>query len=89
MARKTRRQKERAVKRRLQEQSMPGVVKREFEFEFKSSDSKLNNFSNFKQVDKSFYSEDISFITRDLTKTVILAVGILTLEIMIYWAWFK
>lgn len=96
MPKKTRKQKEHARLRRQKEHALLGVnsgseraVKREFEFDFNSLDLGVIKKSDFKKVDNSFYSYTNSFVKRDLTKTVIIATGILVFEIMIYWAWFK
>ena len=89
MPRKTRKQKLRAAKRThsIGTNTMP--VKREFEFSFEASDLGTTDFPNFKKNDNSFYSQSNRFVVRDLIRTIILAVGILAFEIMIYWSWFK
>lgn len=89
MPKKTRKQKERSTKRRQEQTQSQSHVKREFEFNFKTSDLNFPKKTDFKKVDNSFYSYDTSFIIRDLTRTLLLACGILVLEVMIYLAWFK
>lgn len=96
MPKKTRKQKEHARLLHQKERvsvassnSPERAVKREFEFDFNSLDLKNTKKSNFKKVDNSFYSSANSFVKRDLTRTIIIATGILFFEIVIYWAWFK
>lgn len=94
MPRKTRKQKEKALKKRGELHPAPygpeGThtrgVKREFEFSFTGLETSI---SKTKKADKSFYLHDSGTTARDLIKTVLLAVVIFSLEIMIYFAWFK
>lgn len=92
MPRKTRKQKERAEKRKETgaTQGSPEIfVKREFSFS-------ANEFKNFKKEklhekksDKSFSDTATEFAGRDLIKTFLLALAVFSLETVIYFAWFK
>lgn len=88
MPRKTRKQKERASQRHAQSTNSD-LVKREFEFNFTD-----NNFSKIKQSvakkhEKSILLVNTSFVTQDLIKTLIIALGMFGLEVVLYLAWFK
>lgn len=92
MAKRTRKQKERTSRKRQQDtsiQSTATVVKRDFEFSF--SNQNLKNSSNIqnKKQEKSSQISSNELNRRDLAKSLILALGIFSLEAMIYWAWFK
>ncbi len=89
MPRKTKKQKERTSKRINKPGGAQEPVNREFEFTFKSNGKRFVENFKFKKDDNSLYSADTRFTKRDLLKTIILAGGILLLEMMIYWAWFK
>lgn len=92
MPRKTRKQKERAEKKRETgaTQGPPEIfVKREFSFsanEFKNLQQKKIHEKKF---DKSFPSATPEFAGRDLVKTFLLALAVFSLETVIYFAWFK
>lgn len=96
MPRKTRKHKERTTTRR---QRVPapnggtathsGVVKREFEFSFTELAEPANATIKNKQSDKSFYFYQSASVGRDLVKTVVLATIIFSLEVVIYFAWFR
>lgn len=89
MPRKTRKQKERRDARRQSVQALPGAVKREFEFSFTGLPESKPQGIEIKKSDKSFYFYQTASTSRDLVKTVILAIIIFSLEIVIYFAWFK
>lgn len=91
MPRKTRRQKEKTRTRRTQssaangaEGTHPELVKREFTFSLASL--KKNNFEakTPKRHEKSVTFDTSSFGRGDLVKSLVLAVGIFTLEVVIY-----
>lgn len=85
MPRKTRKQKEKTQKKRELQAPLQEVVKREFEFTF--SGSNLKEYTS-KRTESSFRLEQNRLLARDLAKTAIIAVGILSLELVIYWARF-
>lgn len=89
MPRKTRKQKERREARRQFAQASQAPVKREFEFSFTGLPEKQFAKTEIKKSDKSFYFYQTASTSRDLVKTVVLAALIFSLEIVIYFAWFK
>lgn len=87
MPRKTRRQKEKTRIRRITngaEGTHPELVKREFTFSLASL--KKNNFEakTLKRHEKTVTFNTSSFGGGDLIKSLVLAVGIFTLEVVIY-----
>ena len=81
MPRKLRKNKERIKQKRSI--NTPGTqrVKREFEFEF---NSKFSSKVSQKKTDKSHYLTNSSTIVKDLTRTIVIASILFSLELMIY-----
>lgn len=80
MPRKTRKQKERAAER---------LVKGEFEFkpELFSRGLKARKIPKRNEKTLPFYNSRL--IVRDLAKTLLIALGIFSLEIVVYLLWFE
>jgi hypothetical protein len=97
MSRKTRRQKEKSEQKRVEistakdySHSQSGeLVKREFEFSFNDFSGIKNQAGKTKKADKSYSLETSRLVGFDLAKTIVLAAGIFSLELVIYWARFK
>lgn len=68
---------------------MPQTVKGEFEFSFIGLPNQELAKNIIKKSDKSFYFYQTASTSRDLVKTVVLALLIFSLEIVIYFAWFE
>ena len=89
MPQKTRQQKERAAQRRL-EQVQPGtLVKSQFEFSLEEPKFQKAEPELKKEPEKSLHLTDTSLLVRDLVKTLILAASVFSLELVIYFLWFK
>ena len=87
MPRKTRKQKERSKK--TGNLSRQELVKREFDFSFSFSKRPITQQIEREKGDISPYSSTKSLPVRDLIKTALIAVGIISLELMLYFAKFK
>ncbi|MDO8503593.1 MAG: hypothetical protein Q7S60_02790 [bacterium] len=81
MPRKTRKEKEKAQARSL--------VNREFEFRLDELNLPEKNEKSSKRIDRSILASTTHSIMPDLIKTVLLAAGIFSLEIVVYLRWFK
>lgn len=89
MPRKTRKQKTQASARRLKATSdgVPGsFVKREFSFDRRLVFPKTFEAKMGKKSDKSATFSQEVFYLPDLVRSVLLALVILALELVIYWA---
>lgn len=86
MPRKTRRQKLKATQKHASAASGTGVVKREFEFEFAG---KIPSKIQEKKIEKSHYLAGSNTIVRDLTRTIVIACLLFSLELVIYSLLFK
>lgn len=92
MPRKTRKQKAKAKIRRAQTangEPVSELVKGEFEFEPKLFSRDLEAKKMDKGGEKSLFFYDSRLIVHDLAKTLIIALGIFSLEIVVYLVWFK
>lgn len=93
MPRKTRKQKQRAAKRKATQIAFQAQnqepVKGEFKFEPGELSQARRAKKSVKKGDKSTFLYEPSLVVRDLSKTLLLALGVFSLEIVIYLAWFK
>lgn len=96
MPRKTRKQKERTQKRRVENPAMKDgedassmLVKREFHFSAKDFLQPQEKSFIKKKFDKSLFINNAQFVSRDILKTTIIALIIFGFETVLYFAWFK
>lgn len=92
MPRKTRKQKEKAQKGQLERDfghHYEPLVKREFHFSETSLLGSKKGINIVKKSDKSAPAEAVSFVKRDLLKTIVLTSLILAFETVLYLIWFK
>lgn len=92
MPRKTRKQKERAQKRKEEEKLLNTetvFVKREFSFSENEIPGLQIKKSPIKGNDKTLPLPSVGTDSRDLLKTLVLAVIIFSLEVVLYFVWFK
>lgn len=92
MPRKTRKQKERIQKKRAEGTLLnpeANLVKREFSFSKNNFPELQIKKSSIKENDKTLLLENTRPGGRDLLKTLVLAAIIFSLELVIYFAWFK
>lgn len=86
MPRKTRKQKEKILSRRIHETPPPPSVKREFTFNFEVKEGVK---PAIKKNDLSLSSDQNRHTAKDLARALFTALGIIGLELVLYWAWFK
>lgn len=93
MPRKTRKQKQKAEERRRAQRPFQaqneGLVKGEFEFDPKRFSQARKPKKSVKKVDKSILLYKPRLAVRDLLKTLLIALGVFSLEIMVYLIWFR
>lgn len=89
MPRKLRKNKQKNLKKRQLQTGLEEVVKRDFEFSFQNIPQHKNTKTVAKRLDNSLLSQDLNLVKKDLIKSMFLALSIFSLEIVIYFAWFK
>lgn len=92
MPRKTKKQKRKAEERRQEAFSKPQkgtLVKGEFEFSPAEFSRHKRVRKTAKKSDKSPLFVNTSIVARDLARTILIALGIFSLEIVVYLVWFK
>ena len=65
------------------------LVKSQFEFSFGEAQRSQPTHKIAEKPDKSPQFIDTSLLVRDLAKTLLFAAGIFSLELVIYFVWFK
>ncbi|MEK7521831.1 MAG: hypothetical protein AAB599_03465 [Patescibacteria group bacterium] len=86
MPRKTRKQKVRAQEAWAVRQAQASVVKREFAYDPKNFVRAGSEAGQAKKADKSDSLDGNTLNMPDLVRTIVLALFILSLELVLYWA---
>lgn len=86
MPRKTKKQKQKIAAKYRPETLPSSSVKREFTFSFERD---LAEKQEIKKSDNSFHLQQNKLVLHDLAKTLLIAMGIVSLELVIYWVHFK